>query len=360
MLKTASFSNFTIVPSENWKFSPGLNVIVGENGLGKSHVLKVIYSVLKAQNEEAKPFRNGSSVAPFNKAKLAERIANELVENLRPDQLGRLVRRKQGRAKAKVGLLFTEKAMDVRFSFATNSKTNVELTRKPGKAPSEPPVFIPTRELVTFCPWFLSLYDNQHVPFEKSWRDTVLLLGAPAVRGRREEKVKQIIAPIEEAMNGRVEVDKTGRFFLNITQGRGKGKMEAPLVAEGLRKFVMLARLVSTGVLLERGYLFWDEPETNLNPKLIKVLAKVLVSLANQGIQIFIATHSLFLLREISIITDTNGDSSQSRYFSIVASDDDKVSKLEQGDTCDELETLVFLDEELTQSDRYMEAQDDG
>jgi predicted ATPase len=32
----------------------------------------------------------------------------------------------------------------------------------------------------------------------------------------------------------------------------------------------MLARLISTGVLLEQGYLFWDEPETSLNPKLIK------------------------------------------------------------------------------------------
>ena len=159
-------------------------------------------------------------------------------------------------------------------------------------------------------------------------------------------------------MNGSVEVDETGYFFLNIVQERTKGRMEAPLVAEGLQKFMMLARLVSTGVLLEHGYLFWDEPETNLNPKLIKVLAKVLVSLAKQDIQIFIATHSLFLLREIAIITDTNGNTAQSRYFSIVASSDDELSRLEQGDTCDDLETLVFLDEELEQSDRYLKAQD--
>lgn len=41
--------------------------------------------------------------------------------------------------------------------------------------------------------------------------------------------------------------------------------MEMPLVAEGLRKVAMLARLIATGTLLEQGYLFWDEPETNLN-----------------------------------------------------------------------------------------------
>lgn len=71
-----------------------------------------------------------------------------------------------------------------------------------------------------------------------------------------------------------------------------------PLVAEGLRKLAMLARLISTGVLLEQGYLFWDEPESNLNPKLIKILAKVILSLAEQGDSDFIASHSLFAARD--------------------------------------------------------------
>ncbi|WP_281258757.1 hypothetical protein [Avibacterium endocarditidis] len=43
--------------------------------------------------------------------------------------------------------------------------------------------------------------------------------------------------------------------------------MEIPLVAEGLRKLAMVARLVATGTLLDKGCLFWDEPEANLNPK---------------------------------------------------------------------------------------------
>ena len=32
--------------------------------------------------------------------------------------------------------------------------------------------------------------------------------------------------------------------------------MEIPLVAEGLRKLAMLARLIITGSLLDKGYLF--------------------------------------------------------------------------------------------------------
>ena len=35
----------------------------------------------------------------------------------------------------------------------------------------------------------------------------------------------------------------------------------------------MLARLIATGMLVDRGCLFWDEPETNLNPQLIRGVA---------------------------------------------------------------------------------------
>ncbi|WP_233572101.1 AAA family ATPase [Neisseria weixii] len=92
------------------------------------------------------------------------------------------------------------------------------------------------------------------------------------------------------------------------------GKIEAPLVAEGLRKFVMIARLISTGALLDKGYLFWDEPEANLNPKLIRVAAEIIFALSKQGIQVFIATHSLFLLRELEILKSKEKNFS-SRYF---------------------------------------------
>jgi predicted ATPase len=351
MLKSAHFINLTSVPSGKWTFSSSLNVIVGENGLGKSHVLKGIYSVLKAMNSGP---RASERVKPdaLSKAQLERTIADELVGNMRPDNLGRLVKRRQGRNRAEISLSFKNRDLNTEFGFATNSQTRVDMTKVPSMQLEKPPVFIPTRELITLCPWFVSLYDSYNVPFEKSWRDTVQLLGSPSLRGPREAKVKDFLQPIEEAMQGKVEVDQNGRFFLKTSSG----KMEAALVAEGLRKFAMLARLISTGVLLEQGYLFWDEPETNLNPKLIRVLARVIVDLSNQGIQIFLATHSLFLLREIAIISEQEAGP-KARYFALSASGDEDISSLEQGDKVDDLNTLILLDEELNQSDRYMDMQ---
>jgi DNA repair ATPase RecN len=41
MLKSLHVENLTVVARANFGFSPQLNIIVGENGVGKSHLFKV-------------------------------------------------------------------------------------------------------------------------------------------------------------------------------------------------------------------------------------------------------------------------------------------------------------------------------
>jgi ABC-type cobalamin/Fe3+-siderophores transport system ATPase subunit len=79
------------------EISPGLNVIVGENGLGKSHVLKLLYSILKTQSPGNLPV-NGVQREKLGKNQLEKQIADELTGNMRPDSLGRLVKRQQGQS----------------------------------------------------------------------------------------------------------------------------------------------------------------------------------------------------------------------------------------------------------------------
>lgn len=69
--------------------------------------------------------------------------------------------------------------------------------------------------------------------------------------------------------------------------------MEMPLVAEGWRKLAMLYRLIATGSLLDEGAIFWDEPEANLNPKLIREVARAILGVCEAGVQAIIATHRL-------------------------------------------------------------------
>jgi energy-coupling factor transporter ATP-binding protein EcfA2 len=343
MLKTAHIKNFGPLPNDTYQFASGLNVIVGENGLGKSHLIKLLYSVLKVN----------ASAKEYTKTELQSAYADKLVGVFRPDALGRLVKRKQGRDRCEVRLDMQDDSLSCAFSFGTGTKSSVQVEQLPS-APVHPapPAFFPTRELVTLCPWFGPLYDNYHLRFEESWRDTVSLLGAPSVKGPRQEVVAELLRPLEKEMRGKVVVDSgTGEFYLNIP---GEGNMEMPLVAEGLRKLAMLARLISTGVLLKGGYLFWDEPETNLNPKLIKVVAACIVAICQQGIQVFIATHSLFLMRELEmLLQERSARGVAQRYFALRDEGQDGVA-LEQSSDLTDIQTLVMLDEELHQSDRFL------
>ena len=348
MLKSAKFQSFTTVPNSTWTFSPGLNVIVGENGQGKSHVLKALYAMLKVQSGRPED---------LTKSSLERAYADKLVRVMRPEGLGRLVKRKQGRDRCEITLSMKTAKASSAIGFATNAKSQVDVMQVPEARLELSPVYLPTRELITLCPWFLGLYDNYHLEFEETWRDTVSLLGAPSVRGAREQRAAELLRPLEQALGGKVVLDaKSGRFYLQLP---GEGLMEMPLVAEGLRKFAMLARLISTGTLLDKGYLFWDEPETNLNPRLIKVLAQCIVTLAAQGIQVFMATHSLFLLRELEMLTEpvdatshTKAKPAPTRFFALRREPDGGV--LEQGDRPEDLQTLVLLDEELLQSERFI------
>lgn len=342
MLKSLKVKNFTVFEDATLEIASGLNVFIGENGLGKSHLLKLPYSIMAVSAEEGK--KPGSSEP--SKAILQTRIAQKLVGVMRPEALGRLTRRSVGRIKTEVQMRFKEPALGVDFSFATQSKSEVSIERCPVKWLSKAPVFLPTRELLTIYPSFVSIYDAHYLEFEETWRDTCVLLGAPALKGARETRSRQLLKPLEEAMGDKVVLEN-GRFYL--------GHMEMPLVAEGLRKLAMLVRLIATGSLFEGGYLFWDEPETNLNPKLVKLIAKVILHLCSEGIQVFIATHSLFLLKELEILSMTKEFKNIDKRFFALSKTDGPVS-IKQGQSIDKVGPLVMLDEELEQSGRYLSA----
>ena len=130
----------------------------------------------------------------------------------------------------------------------------------------------------------------------------------------------------------------------------GSKRREIPLVAEGIRKIATLLHLIDNGSLEIGDTLIWDEPESNLNPKLIKDVAAALCALAENGVQVIVATHSYFLLKEIDLISRSNQSNFETTYFGLSKSDSDVF--VEQGNKLQELSSIVALDEELAQYDR--------
>lgn len=332
---------FTVFSGLDLPVAEGINVIAGENGAGKSHLLKAMYSVISA-DEAPRDILSANTEA---------RLAAKLVSVLRPESLGRLVRRRPGRGKSEIDIQFSAPKQRLTFSFSTNSRSEVNISRRLSAAVVGTPVFLPTRELLTIYPGFVSLYDRTSLEFEETWRDTCLLLGLPLTRGPREERAKALLAPLEESLGGTV-AEEGGRFYLRVAGG---GKYEMPLVAEGMRKLAMLARLIANGTLLESGFLFWDEPEANLNPRVLRHVARTIARLAHSGVQVFVGTHSLYLMKELEILKRKDPDGFPPMQFVTLSQGDNGV-QARTGEYLEDLDHLAILDESIAQSDRYLDA----
>lgn len=332
MIESLKVCNFTRFENENFQFSPGLNVFVGENGTGKTHIMKLLYANLRSVRSI------GAQIG--TKAYMEPHIARQLMEVFKPDYLGRLAQRMQGLKRAEVCMKYIKRGRKafLEYTFSTTSKNSVSLVGPVAVWPPDSSVFIPTREILSIYPGFVSLYDTYSTSFDATWRDLAGALGRPTLKGPHSSTVNALLPPLEEALGGKVLLEND-RFYIRTKTG----KLEAPLLAEGLRKIGTLAQLVVNGTLGPSSIIFWDEPEANLNPALIKLVAKTIIALVERGVQVFLSTHSLFLLRELYILSPATHAAKKFRYFSFSPQEGTPSVKVSRSYSMEGLENIASL-----------------
>ena len=62
-------------------------------------------------------------------------------------------------------------------------------------------------------------------------------------------------------------------------------------------------QLERNGWLVSGTTLFWDEPEVNLSPILMGEIVGAILALTRRGVQVFLATHSYVILKELDLQT---------------------------------------------------------
>ena len=339
-VKKVHIKQFSAFESAEFSFCPGINVLMGENATGKSHVMKLIYSVLKS-------FERAEAEKETEPTELKRRLSKKLARVFRPDEgdLSRLIHRGKGSLNAKISI--SSAALDVAFDVTSEGRLALRLKKR---ARSPRPIFLPTREVLAMYDGFIAAYESRELAFDETYYDACLAMSASRFKQARLGGVEHLYGPIEEILGGQILL-KGGRFYV---EARGKGKMEAPLVAEGLRKLASLARLIANGSLAEKSVLFWDEPEANLNPQLIGKLVPVLRALAHSGVQIFLATHDYLLSRKLSLAVEYSQDPDvETRFFVLWRPQRNAPVQVEEGQTLADLEhnpilqaLAAFYDEE--------------
>ena len=275
-LTKVKFENFTAFKDLEVEFSPGINALIGANGTGKTHLMKACYAACDV-------FRTGDD------------FARKLIGIFLPSRRSgnRLVQRGNDQETGKVTVHIGNYPMFASFEEYGTSSGGGLVVRTDGPKQT---VYVPVKKMLANAPGFLSLYAAREIHFEEVYQDILHRAYLPPLRGPVDALHERLLDSIRTVIGGEITVN--GEEFFLIGE---QGDLEFTLLAEGWRKLGLLWLLIRNGTLQKGSVLFWDEPETNLNPKMYGIVMNVLLELQRAGVQIFFATHDYVVLKELDL-----------------------------------------------------------
>lgn len=286
-IKKVQLNNFTVFEEAEINFCEGINVFIGENGTGKTHLMKLIYSACQAVDPKVS-------------------FSQKIVRTFQPDdfRISRLITRKQGAGTAEVkifaGVNGATKIIAANFHTKTK-KWDAEVTNEASwesKLNNLKSTFIPAKEILSNSYNLISAAEKNNIEFDDTYLDVIHSAKVDISAGKDPQSKVPQLRRLEKIIEGKVFFNgEKDRFYLK----HGSSKVEFNLVAEGIRKIALLWQLMKNGTLEKGAVLFWDEPEANLNPIHIPLIVEMLLELQESGVQVFIATHDYILSKYFDV-----------------------------------------------------------
>jgi len=316
-IKSVEVNNFTVFESIKCGFSQGINLFIGENGTGKTHLLKILYAMTRTSKYN-KTFMGenrykGTPVTISNNFDHAilplfiasvEGLAINLVRSQASDDESAMVKIETGEE------MFTSYVAGLGYVMAVNPSD------KAGGIFEHEALFIPAKDMLSHS-GLENDYSKRILPFDLTLINILEDLKVSRLREQTEIS-KALTNKISDVVGGKV-LYRDGGYFID----KGTGQTNISLEAEGFKKLSVLYRALDTGYLQPGSILFWDEPEANLNPKLIPIVVDILLELTRHSVQVFLATHDYNLMKYISI---KKQPADQVRFHGLYKTDDGSVA----------------------------------
>ena len=300
--------NFTLFNHITVKPSKGVNVIIGENGTGKTQLLRLIFSARCMRQNEMHDFVDDPSkkFAPCDYSFFQKSVV-------------------WGKAD---GLVFTRNFTDCTSEDEVSSvqiKTSgVPVADTP---PYDPiisdktsviemstnmffhPIMIPAKEMLSMSKLiFLPPAYRDSLALPDSLTE-IIRTALNTVPATPPELADRIAPKLEKAIQGKVfpREEPSGGISFWVKKNTGK-EIPFEMESEGYCKLGLLWKLIMNESITKGTVLLWDEPEANINPNLAGELAEILLELARNGVQIFLATHDYVFAKYFEVL-DTDNDS---------------------------------------------------
>lgn len=287
-IKSLKIDHILVFQELSLNFGNGINVLIGENGLGKTSVLKMIYTAAQASVDNNH----------------FERSLKDYFLNQNTDDGSKFVNQKDGTMAGMFRVtdgknFYSEQYMSNRKDTSNNIpvRSGTRSMSSPNWSDLNiPSVYIPATEMLSHANGFLALNQKYRMPFDNTQVDIIVNASLPEAK-QVPAFMNDILKKISNTIDGKV-VQENDTFYVVKNDGR---KVEFSLEAEGLRKLGLLWKLIRNGLLESGSVLLWDEPEANLNPELYALVAEILLTLAQHDVQIFVATHSYNFAKYLEI-----------------------------------------------------------
>jgi predicted ATP-dependent endonuclease of OLD family len=315
MISKIKLENFSTFEEVTLECSSKINIIVGENSCGKTQILKAAYVL-------------GKAVSLKNTGESDENIQKQIKKSIlglfkpRSRRVGGVVNRK---STENCRVVLEDSYGTASEIFIKEIKSSEVSVRIEENFDGDKGVFIPTKEVLTLLPALDSkMVEEKHLRslFDETVVDLCLAFLKNKTLDEREllktdQRLGNVLKHLCENIEGQYRYKDKDHYFI---EGRYEeyvdkkdefwfksipdSELSTTMTAEGYRKIGMIQQLILNGAINNsaKSPLFWDEPESNLNPKLMKMIAASLLEISRNGKQIFIATHDYVLLKWFDIL----------------------------------------------------------
>ena len=201
-LTRVRLENFTAFAELDLELSPGINVLVGANGTGKTHLMKVCYAACEVSrtNEE-----------------FAEKLSKVFLPS--DGHMGRIVNHLHDRSWQEAEAKVYSKEGDVEASFTKefgHSGSSIRFKEWAGSAIAS--TYVPVKEMLSNAPGFRSLYAQREIHFEEVYADILERAYLPPLREPFDSTTEHLLGRLGEAMGGEISV-KNEEFFMSGERG---------------------------------------------------------------------------------------------------------------------------------------------